>query len=194
MGLKQPINEKQHYTISEYLEIVDSTDSKLAYSNGKITAMAGGTVNHSKLCNNMGALLFNALYDKDCSAYNSDLKVWLPANNSFAFPDVSVVCDPIEYYENRRDIITNPSLIVEVLSPSTANYDRMNKFSAYRALPSFKEYIIIYTTEIKVEGYFRKEKDLWLIQTALSEEATLTLHSIGTTVSLRDIYRKVAFE
>lgn len=184
------------YTVEEYLALEEKSVEKNEYHNGEVWAMAGGTGNHSKITANTIMGIGNALREKgkDCSVYDSNLKVYSEVYHSFLYPDVLVICGEEENYQNRSDIIQNPLLIIEVLSKSTANYDRSEKFMKYRAIPSFKEYILIDQNKAIVEGFYRETADYWRIQRIEGMEESIHLYSIDCTISLKNIYWRVVLE
>ena len=123
------------YTIAEYFALDERSEEKLEYHNGKITTMSGGTTDHSKKAVKIITALSILLDDKPFEVYNSDIKIQTPAYNKFVYSDVAVVSGSPEYYQGRRDMIINPLLIIEILSPSTQRHDRTDKFIMYRTLP-----------------------------------------------------------
>ena len=158
--------------------------------------MPGGTANHSRIANKIGTLLTNELEDNNERNYfifNSDMKIWIPSLNHALYPDALVICDEIDFLEGRKDIILNPLLIVEVLSPSTERYDYGNKFMEYKTLPSFKEYLIIRQDAPIVESFFKTQDRTWEETQAFGLEDKITLRSVGLTISLADIYKKIVF-
>jgi Uma2 family endonuclease len=144
------IAEKRRYTPQEYLAREDAADSKSEYSNGEIVPI-GGTTNHNRISLNLAGSMNLAFAQIDYEVFMADVKLWVPERNAYTYPDVMVVAGAVEYQDVRSDIICNPSVIVEVLSKSTEDYDRREKFSLYRTLPSFQEYVLIDQTRIQVE-------------------------------------------
>lgn len=182
---------EKHYTIEEYLALERRSDIRYEYYDGKIVAMAGGRPKHSKITNNASNAINTALGDRDCSVYGPDLKVKIDKTNKILFPDLMVICNDLEMYNNTVDVVSNPSLIIEVLSPSTERYVRTGKFKLYRQLPSFKEYMLISTDVPTVETFYRETKDYWHIGTAIGIDSEIYLKSIDCTIQLKDIYKKV---
>ncbi|MEO6639497.1 MAG: Uma2 family endonuclease, partial [Ginsengibacter sp.] len=134
-------NISKTYSIAEYLAMEENSVEKHEYYNGKIIKMSGGTYNHNLIASNIITTLNMLLEEKqqEYAVLGSDMKVYSPRILSFVYPDAVVVCEKPLFYEERKDIITNPLLIVEVLSPSTEDYDRKGKFFDYKQIPSFKE-------------------------------------------------------
>lgn len=185
-----PKNEDKLYTIEEYLALEDKAEHKSEYYNGVVWAMAGGSANHSAISSNANYALQNALRSANskCRVFSSDLKIKIEKSNSVFYPDGMVICGKTEYGENRTDMVKNPILIIEVLSPSTENFDRGKKFQKYRTIPSFKEYVLISQKQAKVEVWYKEDADLWRISHAYGLEGVVTLRSIDCEVSLGDIY------
>ncbi len=184
----------QIYTHQDYLTIEEQAETKSEYHSGHITARAGASLKHNRIVGNVYASLYNALLDSDCEVFMSDLRLWLEQTDRYTYPDLMVVCGEADLAEGRTDTITNPTVIIEVLSQSMANYDRSDKFHAYRTLDSFVEYLLIDQHQLRVE-YFRRERDtLWEIGIFTRLEETIALKSIGVELSLGQIYRKVTFE
>ncbi|MEM8526348.1 MAG: Uma2 family endonuclease [Bacteroidota bacterium] len=181
----------QKYTFEEYLAFEEISDVRHEYHDGQIFAMAGGRPNHNLITGNIHTALNLALSDRDCIPYIFDLKVRIEKANRGLYPDVMVVCGDLEMYNDRLDVITNPSLIIEVLSPSTERYDRTNKFRLYRQLPSFKEYVLVATDYPTVETFYREQEDYWHIGSAVGLDSEVHLKSIDCKIQLADIYKKV---
>jgi Uma2 family endonuclease len=195
MGVSKKEEQEKYYTVAEYLELQETSEEKLEFRNGEIVAMAGGTSNHSLISTSITTALDNAIdkNKKDCLVFNSDIKIKIDKHNCFVFSDSAVVCGDVEYdNENKNEtILTNPIILIEVLSKSSKNYDKVDKFEYYRSLPSFKEYMIIYQTIPKVQTWYREANDLWRIGNAEGLEAVVPLHSIGIEVALKDIYKRI---
>jgi Uma2 family endonuclease len=180
-----------HYTFEEYIAFEQSSETRHEYHDGHIVAMAGGRPKHNRVAGNMYTALDGVLKEEDCIPYIFDLKVRVEATNRGLYPDVMVVCGDLEMYNKRVDVITNPSLIIEVLSPSTERYDRTTKFQLYRQLPSFKEYVLIATDFPTVETFYREQENYWHIGSAVGIDSSIHLKSIDRTIQLSDIYSKV---
>lgn len=192
MSAAKKLNEQQ-YTFDEYLELELNSEYKNEYWDGKIVAMAGGTPPHSKIANSVGTAIDNELdkKNKDCNVYNSDLKVFIPAFNRGVYPDCMALCGDEEFYKNSKAVITNPSLIIEVLSESTKEYDSNGKFEGYRSVPSFKEYVLIWQTIPKVQSWYKEAENLWRISSAFGLDKTIQLYSIDCEIALKDIYKRI---
>ena len=192
MGLPE-IDVQKKYSLEEYFKLEESSEQKYEFHDGTLVGMAGGTGEHSSIINRIGTALNNELDkgEKDCTVYTSDLKVKIASNNKRLYPDLSLTCGEAIYEDDRRTVLTNPILLIEVLSLSTKEYDKAGKFELYRSIPSFQEYMIVYQTVPKVQTWFKEAKDLWRIGNAEGMDSTITLHSIDCTIALKDIYRRI---
>jgi Uma2 family endonuclease len=180
-------------TPEEYLVAESAASERSEYFDGRIVAMAGGTRAHALIVTKLLRAIDTHLDGKSCTATANDLKVWIPKAKTYAYPDISVVCDPVESQDDRLDVVTNPILIVEVLSPSTEKRDRHTKFRAYKTIPSFKQYVLVSQEEPAVEVYTRTPEDFWVYSEAYGIESTVTLSSIDLTIPLSFIYDRVEF-
>ena len=187
--------EVHSYTIEEYLEFEEKSEEKHEFHNGEIFAMAGGSIAHSIIKGNAFGELRSRLNKEGakCKAHESDLKVYIERFNSFLYPDVGVVCGDLQIPDITKDSYTNPILIVEILSDSTAQYDRGIKFEKYRSLPSFKEYVLVNQDVPKVELFYQEDESLWRIQTVRGLDSTVYFRSINQEFSMADIYLDVVF-
>lgn len=183
----------KYLSIEDYLKQEEKADFKSEYINGNINPMAGGTVNHNQIAGNIYAELHYTFKKRDYRVYMGDVRLWIPENNIFTYPDIMVIeGDPI-YYENRKDTILNPSLIIEVLSPSTENYDKEGKFSAYRTIQGFSEYILVSQTKIYGEKFTKTDIKTWLFQEFYEEDEAITIQLENISLQFDDIYHKVNF-
>jgi Uma2 family endonuclease len=188
------ITEQGSYSLQEYLEIEVKSQERNEYINGQIIPMTGGTPNHNKIAGNFYAALNFALKRQPYEVFFADQKLWIPQKRISTYPDVMVVAGELEFLEGRRDTITNPLMIVEVLSKSTKNYDRDEKFAAYRTIPSFQEYLLIEQYTMHVEQYSKTDNNRWIFSEYDSSEQIISLESIVFEISLIDIYNKVNFD
>ncbi len=186
---------KQHYTIEEYIELVKNSDERLEYFDGEIVSMAGGKIAHGAISANIIRSLGNRLEDRPCQVYGGDAAVKVPRALPFRLPDVSVVCgQPVIEEMQGIEMLVNPLLIVEVLSPSTENYDREAKFLAYQSIAGFQEYLLIAQHRPHVTQYIRQPDGRWLRADIEGLAATITLSSLDVALPLSEIYRMVDFE
>jgi len=185
--------QKRYYTPEEYLELEETADYKNEYRDGEIVPVTGGTTNHNKLALNFAANLKFGLKGQDYEIYIGDVRLWIPRYRQYTYPDVMVIEGEPIYTGTGKTTVMNPSLIVEVLSKSTKNYDLGDKFIYYRSIPEFKEYILIDQTKYHVMQYAKNIDNQWLLSEQISPEAVLKLSSIEFQLSLQDIYEKVNF-
>jgi Uma2 family endonuclease len=183
---------KPYISPEEYLERERQAETKSEYFAGEIFAMAGGSPEHSLIAANVTGGLWIQLRDGPCAIYNSDMKVRSTAEH-FAYPDVTLVCGEAEYGGDQGDVLLNPTLLVEVLSPTTEAWDRGGKFEQYRQRDSLLEYVLIAQDRPHVERYARQPNGEWLFSERNGLEATLPLPSIGCELALSEVYRKLTF-
>ncbi|MCE2415848.1 Uma2 family endonuclease [Candidatus Poribacteria bacterium] len=164
--------------------------TKHEYLNGQIVAMSGASFAHNFLTVNIATHLNIQLMNGECRVAASDMRVKVPQTDSYFYPDVVVVCGEPRAEDDTFDTLLNPTLIVEVLSPSTAGYDKGEKFEHYQQIVSLKDYILISQDEVRVEHYCRQESE-WLQTEFQGLEDVLSLLSIGCELRLSDIYRRV---
>ncbi len=181
--------EDKKYTEAEYFELLENSDVKLEYHAGYIRAMAGGTPNHAKIANNAQVALSIALLEKECSVFNSDLAIYVDSQNRYYFPDITVVCGEEETVNN--NFVKNPSIIVEVASKSTANFDKGVKMLHYFSIPSLLEYIIIQTDSPVVVIHSKNEKGAFETLGVMGLDSQVNLPNFALKIKMRDIYRRV---
>ncbi|MFP4390858.1 MAG: Uma2 family endonuclease [Desulfococcaceae bacterium] len=176
-------------TAEAYLEGERTAEFKSEFRNGHVFAMTGASVPHNIISMNIANALYNALADRDCLVFHADVKVQIEEAAHYVYPDVSVVCGPIEYGMGREDVIANPFLVVEVLSQSTQDYDRGSKFAAYRNLPSLRDYLIVDQYRVLTEHFHRIREDDWNLNVRrhLSDSVHFDFRNIR--LNLQNIYR-----
>ncbi len=184
---------QKSYTPAEYLELEEKSEFRSEYRNGEIVPMAGGTTNHNQISGNVYANLKFALKGQDYRVYISDVRLWIPPNRQYTYPDVMLIQGEPIYLENTTATVTNPRLVVEVLSKSTGNYDRGEKFDYYRSIPEFQEYILIDQSCYHVMQYVKTDKGQWLLTDYTQAEEIVKLESVDLSLSLNDIYDRVNF-
>ena len=189
MGLPKP---SKFLTPEEYLRIERTAEFKSEYFAGEMFAMASGSPTHSLLKTNVTTALSLRMRGRPCNVYDSDLRVLVSATGLFVYPDATVVCGPLETHDG--DTATNPTLLVEVLSDSTENYDRTTKFDHYRKIPSLKEVLFVSQQQPIVERFSRADDGGWILTDARGLDAVIELTSIGVSLPLAEIYDKVEFQ
>ena len=181
------------YTPIEYFAIEESTQLRHRYCNGEIIPMPGGTPNHNEITLIFIALLMKKLKKNPYKVFGADLRLWIPEKNTYNYPDVMVVPKPVELQPGRKDTVTSPIFIAEVLSNATKNYDRSEKFIDYRTIPSFQEYLLIDQYKPHVEQYIKQGANQWLLVEYGRLEDSFLLPSLGIEISLADLYENVEF-
>jgi Uma2 family endonuclease len=186
--------DKRYYTPEEYLELEAKAEYKSEYWDGEIIPMPGVTTDHNIIALNFCKSFLVAFIDHSYNIYMSDVKLWIPRYRLYTYPDVMIIKGKPAYEGKGKLNITNPLIIVEVLSNSTENYDRTNKFKFYRSIPNFQEYILIDQYSFLVEQFIKQADNRWIFQEYEGEDAVLNLHSIDLQIPLLEIYRRVDFE
>ena len=179
-----------HLTPEEYLAFERKATTKHEYLNGQIVAMSGASFAHNFLTMNTANQLYNQLIGGECQVATSDMRVKVTQIDSYFYPDVVVVCGEPRAEDDTFDTLLNPTVVVEVLSPSTETYDRGEKFEHYQQIASLKEYVLISQDKIRVEHYHRQETG-WMQTEFQGLEEVLPLLSIGCELRLQDVYRRV---
>ncbi len=180
-------------TPEEYLRLEREAPFKSEYHGGEMFAMAGGTPRHSLIAANVGMALGTRLRGQRCTAYQSDLRIGIPLEDLYTYPDVTVFCESMTFLPGTDDTATNPTVIVEVLSKTTEAYDRGRKFESYRRLPSLREYLLVSQDAPLIERFTREGDDRWVLTTARGLEAVLPLEIIAAELPLAEVYEKVDF-
>jgi len=192
MALARHYVQKDVYTEAEYLGWEETAVEKSEFIGGRIEAMSGGAASHATIPMSIEAELVTALKGSGCRVFSSDLKVW--AAGAYFYPDLSVVCGPSTFRDAGRTTITNPIIVVEVLSPSTETKDRGEKFIRYQQIESLRSYLLVSQSEPRVELFERGENGHWDYTTVSGLTNSVTLSSLGVSVALSEIYDQIDFE
>jgi Uma2 family endonuclease len=180
---------KKRYTIEEYLEMERAAEVKHEYYQGEIFAMSGAGDTHNWIFTNVFIGFGVQLKDKPCRPYGSDMRMHIPENTLFTYPDISIYCeDPNTIDDNEDDNKTNPTIIIEILSPSTRAYDLGKKFELYRYIPTLKEYILIDTEKICVKIFRSNAHNHWELEEYKTLQEAVQIPTIGITLSMQAIY------
>lgn len=180
-------------TPEEYLFWEEQATNKHEYHSGEVVAMAGATIAHNIMVVNLLTMINEKLRGKACRPYNSDMKLGITNHNSFVYPDVMVICGKPTLWQDRQDIIENPVLVVEVLSESTANYDRGIKFLKYQSLPSIKEYLLVDSLSLRAELFVRTDIHTWQLEIYHQKEDFISIPSLNIELPLIEIYEGIDF-
>ena len=185
---------KYIYTPEEYLELEEKALYKSEYKDGEIIPMTGETGNHNKITLAIAAILLYALRRKKYEVFMGDMRLWIPQYKEYTYPDVMVTDGNAVYTGKNNTTITNPLLIVEVLSKSTKNYDQGDKFTFYRSIPQFKEYFLVQQNQYQVMHYSKTNEGEWIFREYKCEDDIVKLQHLDFEISLVDIYQDVNFE
>src|SRR5579872_302523 len=177
----------------EYIEGERQAEYKSQYYNGKIYAMSGGSFTHGLIIFNIGRELGNALLDTPCATVGSDVRLCVSPTGLYTYPDVLVVCGEVRYVDLRRDTIMNPTVIVEILSPSTEASDRGFKFAQYRTIETLQEYVLVSQTEPRIEKY-RRDGNEWRFTECTGLDTICEFASVNCKIPMARIYHRVTFE
>ncbi len=188
------IKTEKSYSPEEYLSLEIDSDERHEYINGAIVIMPGGTPNHNQIVGNFYAALNFAFKRQPYRVFVTDQRLWIPTEKIYTYPDIMVIEGELQFQEGRRDTLTNPLIITEVLSTSTEGFDRGKKFAAYRKIPTFKEYILIDQYTMQVEQFTKTESEQWLLSEYRGEDSKLSLKFIDFEITLADLYDKVNFD
>lgn len=184
---------KKFYTQEEYLAFERASLEKHEYYQGEIFDMAGAGFNHNKIQKNFLIEVGNFLKGKSCDVFGSDLRIYIPSNTLFTYPDAVIVCGELQSLDETLDVALNPAVIIEILSPSTQAYDRKDKFMLYRSIKILNEYILIDSLSIKVEQHIRQANGSWLMNEYSSLSDTFLIQSVQYSFPMNELYNGVSF-
>jgi Uma2 family endonuclease len=182
--------QKPYLSEKEYLQEERKASFKSEYYKGEVFAMSGASKEHNKITGALIGQLFGHLKDKSCSVMPSDIRIYNPLNTLYTYPDVVVSCEDEKYSDEEFDTLLNPTIVIEVLSKTTQDYDRGTKFALYRSIPSLKNYMLISSLEHSIEVYTR-DGEQWILTTATGKEDELYLSAIDYRFKLKDMYVQV---
>lgn len=186
---------KISYSIEEYIEFDKNSEERYEYFDGEIFAMAGSSPDHARVSGRIFSLLEQKLFGGKCEAFNSEVRIKVPKSLPYRYPDVSAVCgEPVFETIQGIEMLANPVLLVEVLSPSTAAYDLDAKFTAYQSIESFREYLLVAQDRPHVIHYTRQSKGGWLRTEVSGLQNEVALSSVKVTLPLSEIYARVKFQ
>ncbi|MBI2231888.1 MAG: Uma2 family endonuclease [Deltaproteobacteria bacterium] len=186
--------QKVRFTVAEYLSMDRDASEKHEFAFGETYAMGGASARHVEIVGNIVSELRNHLRQRPCRVYSTDLRLRVDADHRYTYPDVVVVCGQPQFLDDQLDTLLNPDLIVEVLSESTRNYDRGDKFQQYRGIPSFREYLLVDQAKAHVERYSKQQDGTWSLWETGSLDHVVHLESIAVRLPVSEIYLKVEFD
>lgn len=190
------------YSVAEYLALERESEERHEYLDGQIYEMAGESPEHGTICVNIGGQLYNQLRGKPCQAFSKDMKVrsgpvpkrGYTTKGLFSYPDLLVVCGGLKFHDTHRDVLLNPTVIIEVLSPTTEAFDRGEKWVRYQTwLPELTDYLPVSQSTPQIDHFHRQPSGEWIYSLVNNLEASLHLTSIDCTLQLTDIYDRVVF-
>ena len=181
------------YSEKEYLELEREAEYKSEYYQGEIFAMAGAGRNHNRIVENLSIEIGGYLKGKSCQSFTSDMRLHIPENGLYTYPDFIVACGRLEFADQDSETLVNPSIIIEVLSKSTSAYDRGNKFRLYRSIPTLSEYILVDSLSISVEVWRKNGVGIWFLESETDNiDDQITISALDLHVRLRDIYARTS--
>jgi Uma2 family endonuclease len=187
------LQDRTTYTPAEYLALEETSDFRSEYLDGQIIPMPGGSPNHNQIALNIASYL-DLNVAAEIRVFINDLRLWIPQTRTHTYPDVMTIVGELQILDNRKDTVTNPSLIVEVLSAATKDYDRGEKFRFYRSIPSFREYLLVDQYSAHVEHFAQNAQGEWVFGDYADLAATIALTTLNCPLPLATIYRKIQFE
>lgn len=192
--VEEPVPKYNYVSQEAYLEAEREALEKHEYYQGEIFAMSGASKRHNRIFTNFFGELSHKLKGKSCLPYGSDLRIHIPENTLYTYPDISIICGEMELTDDKFDTATNPSVIIELLSDSTRNYDKGEKFTLYRDISSLQEYILVDTEKIHVERHVRNADNSWQLTDHKSIDDSFTISTVQLNFLLKDIYEGISFE
>jgi Uma2 family endonuclease len=180
-------------TEEQYLMIERVAEFKSEYYDGHMYAMAGASASHAQITGNLTRELGNALRQKPCGVLPNDLRVRVPPAKFYTYPDIAVVCGPMQFADDQKDTLLNPTLLIEVLSTSTESHDRALKFECYTEIESLQEYALVSQYKPRVEIFRRYQANQWLFVKVSGLGSSCTFESVGATIPLTEIYHRIEF-
>ena len=182
---------KDRMTEDEYLERERASDRKSEFLDGEMFALAGASPTHALITSNVGAAFHQRLRERPCRVFSPDLRLRVSPSGLFCYPDVVVVCGELQFSDAEKDTVTNPLLVVEVLSPSTEGWDRGGKFARYRMLESLREVVFVSQGRVLVEQFTRQADGRWILTEATRLDEVLAVESVACDLPVSEVYEKV---
>lgn len=189
--VKEPVPKYNYVSPEDYLLKERVSEVKHEYYKGEVFAMSGASWEHNVIAKNVNTLVLPFLKGKPCDMFGSDLRIHIPENTLYTYPDFSIICGKPETTDKEEDTIVKPSALIEILSKSTRDYDRGTKFNLYRNIQTLQEYILIDSTKISVEVFKKQEDGKWLLSEFKQVSDSFVISTIGLTLQLSDVYEDV---
>lgn len=185
---------KHRYSIEDYIAFDHQAEDRYEYFDGEIVCMSGGSLSHNRIMSNLMTSLANQLAGSGCEVLPSEMRIKVPTARPYRYPDVVVVCGEPEIETLQgQELLVNPVLLIEILSPSTAAYDQGEKFIGYQSIPTFREYVLVAQARAQITHYTRQPDGQWLRNDLVGIKNIIALSSIGCTLTFEQIYRRVRF-
>jgi Uma2 family endonuclease len=188
-------NPERRYTLEEYLELDRTSEERLEFWDGEVFRMSGGNEAHVEIESNLVAFLKPQLRERGCRVFPAEMRIKVPSAPPYRYADFSALCGKAEFEEiGGVDTLINPQLIVEVLSPSTETYDRVDKFTHYKSIPTLREYLLVAQHRPHVTRLFKDDDGKWIHSEVNDLESSLRLQSLDCELPMREVYRDVNFD
>jgi Uma2 family endonuclease len=188
-------HQQTYITGAAYLAAERQAVDKSEYFQGEIYIMAGASRNHNRITENLSIEIGGFLKNKTCQSYSSDLRIHVPRNSLYTYPDLIISCEEEQYLDSELDTLLNPTALIEVLSKSTGKYDQEGKFELYREIDSLQEYITVHSQQMKASVWQKSTDGFWTLAQEISQPTDLLhIRTIGLTFPLADLYQRVDFQ
>ena len=178
-------------TIEQYLELDRCSERHSEFHDGEMFPIETSGLNHGRIGINLTKAIDSGLENKPCQLIGSTVRVRIPNSIRYAYPDLIVACGVLEFEDQKRDTLLNPTVLIEILSPSTEGFDRGEKFALYRTIPSFQEYILVSQNRVLVERFRRQNEHNWHFEEITDLDASLRIESLGIAIPAREIYARI---
>ena len=192
--VKEPAPKYKYISPEDYLVMERASEEKHEYFKGDIFAMSGASWEHNIIAKNISTIILPFLKGSSCDMFGSDLRIHIPENTLYTYPDFSIICGKPEVTDKEKDTAVKPSVIIEILSKSTKDYDRGSKFMLYRSIKTLKEYITIDSLSFSVEIFTRQENNTWLLSEFKQLSDSFVISTINLTLQLKDVYEDVSID
>jgi len=192
--VKEPAPKLNYVSPEDYLVMERASDVKHEYYKGEVFAMSGASKEHNIIAKNLSTIVLPFLKGKGCDMFGSDLRVHVPENSLYTYPDFTIICGEWQTTDSEKDTVTNPSAIIEILSKTTRDYDKGTKFTLYRSIKTLKEYILIDSIAASVEIFTKQDDNGWKLSEYKNNADSFHISTIGLTLFLGDIYADVSFD
>ncbi len=192
--VKEPAPKYNYISPEQYLELERSSETKHEYYKGEVFAMSGASWEHNVITKNINTIILPFLKGKPCDMFGNDLRIHIPENSLYTYPDFSIICGKPETTGEEKDTVIKPAVLIEILSKSTKDYDRGTKFHLYRNIQTLKEYILIDSTSISVEIFTRQPGGSWILTEFKKLSDQFPVSTIQLTLKLEDIYDDIVFK